>query len=354
MMPFSDDLKSHLHQLETDDRNLADWPAKQLKLLFDSGFGRFGIPEEYGGMLISARESAEFYVNLSTHTLPTAFILSQRQACLGRLVASENTSLKEEFLPQLASGELMTTVGISHLSTSRQHLGRPAVTAEQTEDGYLLNGEIPWVTGGPFADVLLLGATLADQTEILLLVDRQTDGLRVNPPMELLALTNTATGTLTLKDVRIPQSRLVLGPTTGVMKSGSGGTGSFATSALAIGVALRAIEELQIEARSRDYLQPFADQLHAEGDQLHLDLLTASEDPDQTSLTPAGLRSRANSLVLRSTQALLTASKGAGFTQGHLAERLVRQSFFFLVWSCPGPVANAAMQQFACTSEGFE
>jgi hypothetical protein len=51
--------------------------------------------------------------------------------------------------------------------------------------------------------------------------------------------------------------------------------------------------------------------------------------------------------VTRAAQAALTASKGTGFVVGHPAERLVRESAFFLVWSCPQAVASAVMCELA-------
>ena len=53
------------------------------------------------------------------------------------------------------------------------------------------------------------------------------------------------------------------------------------------------------------------------------------------------LRQRANSLVLRATQAALAAAKGAGYVAGHPAGRWCREALFFLVWSCPQPVLAA-------------
>jgi hypothetical protein len=55
--------------------------------------------------------------------------------------------------------------------------------------------------------------------------------------------------------------------------------------------------------------------------------------------------------VLRATQSLLAASKGAGFVSGHFAERAVREAMFFLVWSCPQPVVRAALREFAGVSD---
>ena len=56
---------------------------------------------------------------------------------------------------------------------------------------------------------------------------------------------------------------------------------------------------------------------------------------------------QANALVLRLTQAYLTARKGTGFLRTEPARRWARQALFFLVWSYPGPVAQAAIRDLA-------
>jgi hypothetical protein len=63
--------------------------------------------------------------------------------------------------------------------------------------------------------------------------------------------------------------------------------------------------------------------------------------------TKESLRTRANSLVLRATQAALSAAKGSGYVVGHPAGRWCREALFFLVWSCPQPVANANLCELA-------
>jgi hypothetical protein len=60
-----------------------------------------------------------------------------------------------------------------------------------------------------------------------------------------------------------------------------------------------------------------------------------------------GVRTEATHLAIRSAQASLVASKGAGYMVGHPAERAIRESMFFLVWSCPQAVASAVMCELA-------
>jgi len=123
-------------------------------------------------------------------------------------------------------------------------------------------------------------------------------------------------------------------------------TGGLATTALALGSARAAIAVVASEATRREPLAPVAERLAAELGRLFERLTQAAhdglaaDDRDQ-------LRTAATELVLRAGQAALTASKGAGFVRGHPAERLVRESLFFVVWSCPPTVADALLCEFS-------
>ena len=76
--------------------------------------------------------------------LVSTFILTQRSAAVRRIATSENETAKRSLLPGLLSGDIFATVGISHLTTSGRHLKAPLVTAEPTDDGFLLTGTVPW------------------------------------------------------------------------------------------------------------------------------------------------------------------------------------------------------------------
>ena len=269
------------------------------------------------------------------------------------MASSENESIKAELLPKFISGELFTTVGISHLSTSRQHLRKPAVLAEPVSGGYRLNGTIPWVTGGPAANWLLVGGVLESGEQLLTLIEPKEQDVVVGQYAKLMALTASHTGPVELNAVFVPHSQIVAGPTEQVMKSASGGTGSVTTSALAVGVASRAIRLLQTEASRRSDLDEIVEPLHSEYDRVNSEMMAfcrGETEIDGQSVSTESIRKAANSLVLRASQAYLAATKGAGFVAGHPAERTIREAMFFLVWSCPQPVLSAAMREFACVN----
>ena len=326
------------------------WPREQLQCLTEAGVSALGIPEIYGGRVPGNQEMETVYLDCTSACLTTSFVLSQRNAAIQRIVACSNEALKQSVLPDLACGKTFATVGISHLSSSGQHLTKPLVTAKQTDQGFILSGMVPWITGAIHADLLVTGATLEDGTQILLAMPTDLERVELSEPVKMLSLTASATGSMHLNDVFLPMENLVAGPAENIMKSGGGGTGSLTTSLIATGVARRAICALSEEAEHREELQTECEQLIAELTDLLSDLETAQtlSTCEDDKLTPQNLRTRSNSLVLRASQAYLTAAKGRGFVQGHLAERTVRESMFFLVWSCPQNVAQAALREFAC------
>lgn len=327
------------------------WPGEQFAQLADAGVLREVIPTGFGGTDISPLQLLETYLALSSACLTTAFVLTQRNGACQRIAASENEELRTELLPRLATGELFATVGISHLTTSRQHWSTPAVSVEPICAGLRFRGEVPWVTGAPHADFIVTGGTLTDGRQVLAAIPTNLAGVEIEMPAKLLALTSSQTASVRLNDVVLDEHWLVAGPIEQVMKHGpGGGTGSLATSALAVGLSRAAIEHIRIEAARRENLNEVVASLDDEALELTTTILERATGAEQGE-SAESIRGRANSLGLRSTQALLAASKGAGFVAGHFAERAVREAMFFLVWSCPQPVVNAALRELAGISE---
>jgi alkylation response protein AidB-like acyl-CoA dehydrogenase len=320
------------------------WPAEQLALCARHGVFRWFVPAEYGGEPRDEAALALGWMTLGAACQTTTFILTQWAAACRRIVGGEREDLKRRLLPRLAAGTVFTTVGISHLTTSRQHLARPALQAAAEGDRFVLDGYTAWVTGAPHADVLVVGAALDDGRQLLAVVDPKAEGVAWGPPARLVALSASHTGPVRFQGVRVEPSDVLAGPTENVMGAASG-TGGLQTSALAIGLSAASIRYLVEEAGPRHDLAPAAKRLASECRSLADDLLQAASGIG--AATAAELRTRANSLALRSTQAALSAAKGAGYVVGHPAGRWCREALFFLVWSCPQAVLAANLCELA-------
>jgi alkylation response protein AidB-like acyl-CoA dehydrogenase len=325
------------------------WPAASWDCLHRAGGLTWCIPTTFGGLGLAGPDLLRRYEALAGTCLTTCFILSQRDAACRRIREHGNDELQRELLPALARCDRFATVGLSHLTTSRQHV-RPALVAREERDHLVLDGFMPWVTGAAQADYLVTGAVLTDGRQILLVLPARLEGVRVGFPLELTALAGSVTSEVYCDRVRVARNWLLAGPSAQILATGRGGSGGLETSCLALGLAGAAVGYLEREATARPELRTTAERLGQARLALRSDLHRASEvagTPDEA----ARLRSRANALVLRATQASLTASKGTGFVHPHPAQRWARQALFFLVWSCPRPAAEATLELLAPASE---
>ncbi len=328
------------------------WPVAQMELIAAAGGNRWNIPRSYGGDGIDSVEMLEVYRELASGSLLTTFILTQRNAACQRIETSTNIAFADKLMTALCRGELFATVGISHLTTSRQHLQSPAVSVIEQPDerGFRLNGCVPWATAAQQADIIVTGGTMADGRQILAAVPRRREGVMVSPPIALMGLSSSQTSNVELNDVYISQDEILHGPVSRVLSAASGGgAGSLGTSAVAIGTSQGVLQRFREEIDSRPALNEFYAPLAKEAFELTVQLREAARGTGTTELHSAeSLRRRANSLVLRSSQAWLAATKGAGYTAGHPAEKAVRESMFFLVWSCPQLVLEGNLRELSC------
>lgn len=309
------------------------WRSGAFSLLAESGMLAGFIPAAHGGTGAPEVALLEALVAIAERCLTTALALTQwASGC--RIIAGGPEAVRQARLPPLARGTATTTVGIAQLSTSRRHLGRPALVASRGNGGWRLDGLCPWVTGADSSDTIVTGAVGDAGEHLFFVVPTDAAGLAIAPPLRLLALSGSRTSSVTFTSVE---------PADVIVPESGGGvrTGGLSTTALALGSARAALALLGREAGGRSALEPVVAALHTETIELEVRLRRAATDtaPEDRNR----LRADANGLVVRAAQAALTATKGAGFVMGHPAERLVREAHFFLVWSCPQTVAGITL-----------
>jgi alkylation response protein AidB-like acyl-CoA dehydrogenase len=341
------ELAEHAHAAD----DAAIWPNASWEVLRKTGVLRWCIPTAYGGAGLAGTSLLSGYEQLAKACLTTCFILSQRDAACRRLQDGNNEELRRQLLPPLANGQSFSTVGLSQLTTARQHV-KSVFVAREAGSSFILKGTIPWVTGARQADHVIIGAVLEDGRQILAVLPTSLSGVTIGPPLELMALLGSVTSEIVCNEVALDRKWLLAGPAERVMTLGRSGTGGLETSCLALGLAGAAIDYLSTEAKVRLELRGTTERLEHTRKHLQQDLHQLAQTPC-TAEAAAALRARANTLVLRATQAALTASKGTGFLKPHPAQRWARQALFFLVWSCPRPAADATLAYLA-PIEGFD
>jgi alkylation response protein AidB-like acyl-CoA dehydrogenase len=325
--------------------NDLEWPEASWQALVRGGVVGWSIEEPEGGMGLDRLALLDGYEQIAAACLTTCFMLSQRESAIRHLKSVADAKLRHELLADLARGKTFATVGLSQLTTSRQHR-QPVLVAREAGGKFVLSGSIPWVTGAARAEHLVVGAVTDRGQQMLAVLPTALPGVRIGPPLDLMALRGSLTAEVYLDNVELDRPWLLAGPTERVLATGKGGAGGLETSCLALGLSGSAITYLEHETVARPELRASAENLDQDRVSIRQEMYRLAKEGGMPD-TVAALRTRANSLVLRATQVALTASKGAGFLRDHPAQRWARQALFFLVWSCPRPTTEATLAQLA-------
>ena len=144
----------HIHRAN------ADIPEEIITGLAEMGALGLSIPEEYGGF---ATGGASDYMGmvvateeLSWGSLGAGGSLITRPEILSRaLLAGGTDEQKQQWLPRLASGEVMNAVAVTEPDFGSD-VASIVTAATRTDGGWLVNGVKTWCTFAARADVLML------------------------------------------------------------------------------------------------------------------------------------------------------------------------------------------------------
>lgn len=317
----------------------AAWPADDIADLMAVGANKWAVPAEFGGEDVPALLLQERYEYIAEASLATALIITQRDAAIGFIEVSGNESLRAKLLPKLARNELWTTIGISHLTTSRLS---NALQAEHVDGGLILNGMIPWSTGAGHSDFIVAGAKVQNGDPVIFALPAKHPGVLIRDPMRLAALSAAHTCAVECRDVRIDRELLLAGP--------SGDAMTARTRSVHIGQAFAALGLTRAALALIDQVQSESAQttfsvLNQQFEELRHAARSANEKFDgHDKQTGPLLRSELNNLALRTTHAAITLYKGASLRLDHPAQRLAREAMFLLVWSSPAAVVDRNLE----------
>ncbi len=141
------------------------------------------------------------------HSLATQVI------CGLQILLFGNEEQKSQLLPDLASGKLIYSQGITEPGSGSDALAM-RTTAVKKESGYFLNGTKTMISNGPVADRALIFAVTEPTKKALgglscFLVSKDMPGFCAGKPLEKMGLRTMANGELVFNDCYVPASSLV-------------------------------------------------------------------------------------------------------------------------------------------------
>jgi len=181
-------------------------PIAELDAYSQSGLWGINVPKAYGGAGVSYATLAEVIAILAAAD-PNIAQISQNHLATTPHVDADATEEQKRFL----FGEVLRGIRFGNAFSEKNSRTVAAFETRFVEDGddVVVDGEKFYTTGALLAHVVQVVAVDAAGNGHLIFVDRDAPGLTVVNDWSAFGQRTTASGSVTLRGVRVPKSRVV-------------------------------------------------------------------------------------------------------------------------------------------------
>lgn len=297
-------------------------PGEHFAELASAGLYGLAGPHECGGAEVEGGVVTDVVEALASGCLATAFVWLQHHGLVTALANTDAVGLRETWLDDLCAGRKRAGLALGGVRP-----GAARLSASATEQGWCLEGRVPWVTGWQLVDALQVLAISAEGEQLSLLVEaRPSTSLQVTPHVLVAA---NASRTVELAFVRhiVPfEHTLSRAPYVAPPAHDGGGRSN---GSLALGVIRRALALLGPS-------------------ELDQQLVHCRDMLDRASPeTLAQARAAAVDLALRATSTLVVHAGSRSITVEHQPQRLAREALFLAVFGSRPAIRAALLERLA-------
>lgn len=195
------------HQAEWAEAGIVPksiWPkAGELGLLCPT------VPEAYGGLGLDFGYNAIVDEETAYYGGVTTGFSLQSDIVANYIIAHGSEEQKQEWLPKLVSGEVITAIAMTEPGTGSDLQGM-RTTAKKDGNHYVINGSKTYITNGQNADLILV--CCKTDTEVqpaykgisIVLVEANRDGFKRGRNLDKIGQDEADTSELFFEDVRVP------------------------------------------------------------------------------------------------------------------------------------------------------
>jgi alkylation response protein AidB-like acyl-CoA dehydrogenase len=283
-------------------------PTHQFNTFVEYGFYGAFAPTSKGGLELDLAALCSIVEQLASACLTTTFVWIQHFRLLASLLDPTTPEGIRELLSLAVNGQMKGGVALSGLLP-----GPPHLRVVETDDGWQLNGDAPWVSGWGIVDVIFVTARTSDDAVVSFIIDAEERTGLVATHHHLSAMNASSTVRLLFTDLLVPHSRYVgsqpyepgLERPEGLRVNGS----------LALGIARRCC----------DLLGPTS---------LDDELRQCRDDLDAYETKDIAVsRARAAELAVRAAHVLAVSRGSQSAISGDIAERTTREAALLLVFA---------------------
>ena len=176
--------------------------------------GLFGliIPEEYGGIGLSNAGYSRVLQQSSSYDSSVSLTIGAHSSIgMKGLLLFGTDAQKEQYLPRLASGELIAAYCLTEPGAGSDAASIQTKAVRNSNGDWILNGEKTWITNGGIADFFTVFArTDSDGGKMsAFIVEREFSGVSAGQKESKLGIRASSTTSVNFTDVTVPAQNLL-------------------------------------------------------------------------------------------------------------------------------------------------
>jgi alkylation response protein AidB-like acyl-CoA dehydrogenase len=193
------------------------FPEGPVKAAAELGLLAITIPEQYGGTAMGNLAGSIVVEEISRVCPSTGVTVSVHNSLVCTPIAKwASDSIKQRFLPRLATGELLGAYCLSEAEAGTDAANQQT-RAVKKGDRWVLNGAKMWITSGTHAGLFIVFARTAEPPDVAhrsrgisaFVIERGTKGLSVGKKEQKLGIRASSTTEILLQDCEVPAENVL-------------------------------------------------------------------------------------------------------------------------------------------------
>ena len=241
--------------LSDQQDSFGDWdrdgeqPAVFVDALRELGLFGLIIPEEYGGIGLSNAGYSRVLQQSSRYDSSASLTIGAHSSIgMKGLLLFGTDAQKEQYLPRLASGELIAAYCLTEPGSGSDAASIQTKAVKDSNGDWILNGEKTWITNGGIADFFTVFARTEGPGGKIsaFMVERGFAGVSIGQKEDKLGIRASSTTSVSFSDVKVPAENLLGDEGKGfkiamsILNSGRTGLGGGAVGGMKTCIALAA------------------------------------------------------------------------------------------------------------------
>ncbi len=277
---------------------------------------------------------------VSHECMSTGFAIWCQDTSAWYLEHAANPTVRDNWLPKLASGEVLGGTGMSNTMKAFAGIEELRLKGKKVDGGFIVNGSLPWVSN--LGEDHVFGTQFelegSGGRSVMTLVDCNSDGFTLRLSAHFTALEGTRTFACIFENVFIPDEMIIDEDGGAFLKRARSGI-VLLQCGMGVGNVQSCIDichEVEpVLGHVNGYLDDRPDELQEELDDLVDGALALAETPFETSdeffHDLLQIRLSAGELALRASQSAMLHTGAKGYLSTAPAQRKLRESYFVAI-----------------------